>query len=425
MKNVTALLACVLLAGCGPRGPKEGFAPIDPEAAVFWDRQTTETAELLQQLAADFNASWKEGPPLKVERSGGYDEIFRKTSASIRAHVLPSMAVCYENMTAQYIPTGAVRALDEYMRDAQTGFSQSELDDFFPAVLETNRYAEFGGKMYSFPFTKSVLMMYFNKAVLAKAGFDRPPDTWDEFLAQCRAVKAKTGKFAYAVNPDCSTIDGMIFSRGGEVYADGKARFDSPESIAVFELYETLAKEGLAYQISAAFDDEIAFSKDDVAFTFRTGSGRIHVAALMQDRMDQWGLVRIPQADPAHPRTVLYGGNICLFNTTPEQARTAWAFVKYFTSKETMVRWALGTGYLPFRRSVADDPAVKDLWAQWPYSRASFDCLDFARPEPNIRGWQEVREVVAKALRQVLDGNLTGREAAAALQRQTEELLKR
>ena len=279
--------------------------------------------------------------------------------------------------------------------------------------------------MYSFPFTKSVLMMYFNKALLSQAGFDRHPETWDEFLEQCRAVKAKTGKYAWAINPDCSTIDAMIFSMGGEVFADGKPRFDSPEAIRVFELYETLAKEELAYRIQGAYDDEVALAKDEAAFVFRTSSGRIHVAALMQARMDQWGMARIPQADPAHPATVLYGGNICIFNTTPEQAQTAWAFVKYFTSPETMVRWATGAGYLPFRKSVTENPAMKAFWGEWTYNQAAFDCMPFAKPEPNVRGWQDVRDLAVTALQKVLDGTQSGREAAQTLQRQAEEALHR
>lgn len=426
MKKIMVVAVCgLLMAACGAKGPQEGFVPVDSGAAVFWDRQSTETAELMQQVAADFNGGWKGGLPLKVERAGGYDDIFRKVTASIHAHVLPSMAVCYENMTSQYIPTGAVLPLDDLINNPKEGFSKEDLDDFFPAVLESNRFSEFGGKTYSFPFTKSVLVMYFNKAVLAQAGFDHPPVTWEEFLEQCRAVKAKTGKFAYAINPDCSTIDAMIFSRGGEVYADGKLLFDSPEAISVFSLYEAIAKEGLGYQISGTYDDEVAFAKDEVAFTFRTASGRIHVAALMHDRMEQWGLTRIPQADPDHPKTVLYGGNICLFDTTPEQSRTAWAFVKYFTSKECMARWAVNTGYVPFRKSVADEPAVQQFWAQWTYNRTGFDCLAFARPEPNIGGWQEIRELAAKSLCNVLNGRQTGPEAARALQQQAEAVLKR
>lgn len=409
--------------GCG--APPDGFQPVDKDSVVFWDRQVTESAEFLKQIVDEFNAAHRDGLPIKVERAGGYDDIFRKVTASIRARVLPGMAVSYENMTAQYIPTGAVMPLDGLVNDPDQGFSKEQLEDFFPAVLDTNRYTDFGGKMYSFPYTKSVLMMYFNKAVLAQAGISAPPATWDEFLDQCRAVKTKLGKYAYAVHPDCSTLDGMIFSLGGEVIRDGVPLYGAPESIRAFEIYETLAKEKLAYQIAGGYDDQIAFGKDEAAFIFRTSSGRPHITMLMSTRMDQWGMAVIPQADPSRPATVLFGGNICIFNTAPEQTRAAWAFIKYFTNPEIMVRWALGTGYLPFRKSAAEHPDMKRFWAEWEYNRTAFDCLPFAKSEPNLAGWQRVREYAAAALRKVLEGSLTGRAAALELQQQAAEVLKK
>ncbi len=59
---LAALLA--LSAGCGGQNRSEGvegslgrYKPIDDSTAPFWDRQTTETAKLLQEIADEFNAS--------------------------------------------------------------------------------------------------------------------------------------------------------------------------------------------------------------------------------------------------------------------------------------------------------------------------------------------------------------------------------
>ncbi|HIJ73984.1 MAG TPA: extracellular solute-binding protein, partial [Candidatus Hydrogenedentes bacterium] len=133
----------------------------------------------------------------------------------------------------------------------------------------------------------------------------------------------------------------------------------------------------------------------------------------------------IPQADPANPRTVLYGPNICIFDTTPEQKRIAWEFVKFFTSPEVSVRWALGTGYLPIRKSAAEDPALQAFWAQWEYNRAGFDCLAFARTEPNLAGWQEVRGLVENAETAILSGIQSAQDAATDLTRAADAVLAR
>jgi len=423
------MVLALFFAGCGGQSAQQTAAryqPVNSSAAVFWDRQITESAELMRQLAEEFNATRGDALPIKVEHTGNYTDIFKKVSASIQAGSLPSIAVGYQSMTAEYLQANAVVALEPFMDDPQRGLSQDDLNDFFPAMLETNRYPDHGNKLYSFPFCKSVLMLYFNKRVLADAGFSEPPKTWDEFLDQSRQIKAKLGKKAYAVNADCSTIAGMIFSMGGEVVSGKETLFDSPAALRTFELLETMIQEGLAYQITpGTYDDETALTQGEVAFSLRTSAGRTNVVLLMEGRQDEWGMAMIPQADPANPATVLYGPNICIFNTTPEQQQAGWDFIKFFTSKDVSTRWALGTGYLPIRKSAEEDPQMQAFWAEWPYNRAAFDCLPYAKSEPNLSGWQEVRTLVENAETEILTGLKPAKQAASELKQKADAVLSR
>ncbi len=418
--NIILPLLCLLVVGCSQH---EGYAPINPDTILFWDRQVTETAELLSELVEEFNEG-RDAPLVKAEYTGNYAEIFRKVRASIQARSVPDMAVAYESMTVEYIRAGAALQLDPLLNDSESGLTKEDWDDFFPVVIETNRYREFGGKTYSFPFCKSVLMMYFNRRVLGRAGLDAPPETWEEFLDQCRTIKAATGLPAYAVSVDASTIDGMIFSMGGEVVSGRTALFDSREALEVFKLLETLTREKLAYPIDGGtHNDKIALAHDEVAFVFRSSSHRTNVTELMDGDLDRWGMTRIPQADPAQPATVLYGPNICIFDTTDEHTQIAWDFVRFFTSKENVVRWALGSGYVPIRKSAAQDPRIQELWDEWPCNRAAFDCLPFSKSEPTVMGWQEVRGLIEKAETAVLTGFQSAEDATAELTRDANAVL--
>ncbi len=414
------------VSGCNPAAPSsDGFEPINETQVVFWDRQTTETAKLLEKITAEFNAS-NDGMAVAIETTGNYGEIYRKVMASIQARRLPAMAVSYESMTAQYAASGAVVGLDALVADPERGISSADLEDFFPAVLGSNYYADYDGQLLSFPFSKSVLMLYANHRVLKEAGIDGPPKTWDEFLEQCRSIKAKTGKFAYAISVDCSTISGMIFSMGGELIVDGQFQYDQPAAIQAFTLLETLINEDLAYQIQArTYDDEVAFARDDVAFTTRTSAGSANMALAMGGKNDSWSLNPIPQSDPAHPATILFGPNITLFTTGAAQEQVAWDFVRHFTSTPVMTEWVLATGYLPIRKSVANDGRIQAYWAAWPSNRAPYDCLETARTEPNLLRWQEIRSSVERAESAVLAKLKTGKEAALELQQEAQGLLDR
>lgn len=438
--------ACLAVNGCGLAPKQEAAAPangepttnigtaqpvartfksVENDTAVFWVRFSTETGDIMNQLVADFNQG-RAGLPVKADYIGGYSEIYRKVTAGILGNTLPAMALAYESMTTEYVKSGAVAGLDPFIADPEIGLSAEELDDFFPAALASNRYAQFNDKLYSFPFSKSVLVMYYNIKVLAQAGIEAPPRTWDEFLEQCRTVKAKTGLYPLALNIDCSTINGFIFSMGGEVTDGDRALFDSPESLKVFKLIETLGKEQLAIQVPPnTYDDDSALAQNRIAFSFRTSSAKESIAMLMAGDNERWGVAVIPQADPANPKTVLYGGNICIFNTTPEQQRTAWEFTRFFTSREGTVRWAVQSGYLPVRKSAADHSDMQKYWAQWEYNRVGFDCLPFAKVEPNLAGWQEVRGIVEKGETAVLRGVQTAEQAVAAITAEANAALDR
>src|SRR5690606_13515337 len=134
---------------------------IQPNRVMLWDRQTTETRELLQQIVSEFNAA-HDALPVEAEYIGGYTEIYKKVSAGSGAGTLPSMAVAYESMTVEYIEAGAVQPLDPLVEDSECGMTAEDLEDFFPAVLESNRFEQYGNQLYSFPFSKSVLVMFFN-----------------------------------------------------------------------------------------------------------------------------------------------------------------------------------------------------------------------------------------------------------------------
>ncbi len=406
-----------MMAGsCGDGTSRtDGFKPIDDSAAVMWVRQTTTAEELLNELVDAFNAE-RDGLQVKIEYAGDYQDIYQKVSASIQAKTLPGMSVAYESMTTEFAMSGAVQRLDDLIADPDVGITEAELDDFFPGVLETNRYAALGGGTYSFPFSKAVLVMYFNQRVLREAGIESPPTSWDEFNDQCRTVKQQTGKFGYAIDIDCSTLDGFLMSMGGEIVTDNGQAFAGPEMLQVFRMLRTLVDDDLAYLTPPrTFEDRSAFAQDEVAFIFRSSSHLAPIGELMEGDREAWGVAAIPQIDPDNPRTVLYGPNACIFAIGEEQVRTSWEFIRFFSRPENSVKWALGTGYLPVRKSAAELPELKAYWAEWAGHRVPYDCLAFARPEPNQAGWQEVRGLLEASAKDVITGIRSPEEAAKNL----------
>ena len=73
--------------------------------------------------------------------------------------------------TAKFAANGWLMPLDD-------AYSQKELDEFIPSVLEAGRYR---GHLYRVPFRGDVGMLYYRKDLVRK-----PPETWRELTAICR-----------------------------------------------------------------------------------------------------------------------------------------------------------------------------------------------------------------------------------------------
>jgi multiple sugar transport system substrate-binding protein len=329
------------------------------------------------------------------------------------------MAVGYESMVADYMDANAVVSLDDYVKSTKYGLTKAETDDFVPAFWEANKYPQFKNQMLSFPFTKSMLAMYYNADMLKAAGIAKVPETWDDFQAACDALQKNNIK-CLAISVDASTIDGWIFSRGGTLLSDDEksVKFNAAPAYDSLTLIQTLVKKGEAYQISKANADEADFGAKRVAFAFATTSGLSYWDKAVAGQFN-WGVAVLPHATDVQPVTVQYGGDITIFKSTPEKQLAAWLFVKYFTSKDVTAKWAAASNYTPVRTSAFDTAPIQQRIQALPqYGTAIKTILPYAKPEPYVKGWQPTRTFLEDGLVAVINGTKEPKAAiddAAAL----------
>jgi multiple sugar transport system substrate-binding protein len=412
LTRLAALLALAALTACAPRGPQPKSAPqTTPSAAAsgpltLWHTQTQQNEQLLKALVAEWN-SQPGARQVVANYIGNYDQLYEKIKAAAAARdrgVLPDLAVAYESMIADYMAADLVRPLDDLVADPKDGLDKASLADIFPAYLETNRFAQFGNKLLSFPFTKSNLMLFVNETMLAEVGA-RPPRTWDELLAACRALRRKHAELSpFSVYVDPSAIDGLILSFGGKLLEpDGGAGFGGAATTKAFAFYDTLFREKLAYQATDKGKQNNDFANGKCAFFLRSSTARPDIAKLVAGKFN-WVVSGLPTAPGVAPVTVLFGANICVMKTAPEREQAAWSFIRWFTSTDITARWALGSGYLPVRKSAAQTGLMQAFHTKEKQAKQCFDALEIAVAEPNVAGWQDVRKCLETALASIING---------------------
>jgi ABC-type glycerol-3-phosphate transport system substrate-binding protein len=430
-----------VIAACGPGGGGPGTSSGvnvkfgDPVRAVFWHTQSGTNETALNEMVDKFNKTNGKNITLVSEYQGSYTQVFQKIMAAIQAGSPPDTAVAYESMVAEYTKANAVIDLDPYAIRGPLAYTKESLDDIFPAYIESNRYDAFNGKLLSFPFTKSLAVQYYNEDLLRGAGIAKlplPNSIWSmtEFKEYMAKVSKPGAVYGHNIRIDTSYIDAFVYANQGELLTKDKTkvRFTDPQWIEVFEMWDKMVKDGHAY-VAEGRNYQADFGNQRVATYHESSTGRSFVKA--DNIMDKatgrekfkWGIGMLPQKDTSKPATVMFGGNITVFRTTELKQAASWEWIKFFMDKDQTVDWSIKSSYMPTRKSSAEHPVLKAFWEKEPQAKQAFELTRFAKPEPNITAWQDIRTILEGALTAVTTGKSAPKAALEQAARDANRLI--
>ncbi len=387
-------------AAAGTGSPVDQVTISKPVEINFWHVYSDGSAQgdKLAALIKDFQAK-NPNITVKAQYVGSYDPLFQKIQTGIAGGQTPDVAVAYENQVAEYQQANVIIPLDDYVKSQKYGLPKDDYADILSAYRYDNFYAAYKNQMLSFPFTKSVELMYYNADMLKAAGVD-VPKTWDDFQKAAKAVTKGDVK-GYAVGIDVSLFNGGVYSRGGQLISEDQKKwlFNNQQGVDQLSMYQQMIKDGSAYQVAKAFGDQTDFAQGRAAFTFSSSAGiPFYVKDVNDNIKANWNVALPPHGTGRDNSTVMYGANVTLFKSTAEKQLASWLFIKYFTSKEVNPDWSTATGYLPVRTSGLADDRVKAAAAKQPQYGVALQVQQFGTPEPNVRQAQAARNHISDAL---------------------------
>lgn len=439
MRSLFALsfAAVLVIAACGPAGPVEQAGPAkDTEAditlsapvqVVLWHNQTGASAKNFEGMVADFNSSNGKGITVKPEVQGNYTQIYQKMLGAIQAGAMPDGVVAVENQVADYARAGVIVEIDQYMSSKKNGLSKESLGDIYKPYLDSNRYPQYGNKILSFPFIKSLEVNMVNEDLLKELGFSAPPKTWEEFEKMARAAKrvgpdGKVTRWGWA-GMGTEAFLAQVLTRGGKILnPDGTVGWAGKEGLETLKVYQRCIEEQYCY-VPTGFDWQDRFGEGNLLFATGTSTGRPFIRAAFKKPI-AWSIFGMPTAGgPA--QTIQFGGVIAITKSTPEKQLAVWEFLKWFTDTKQTARWAVLSGYMPVRASALEDAALKAHWAgPDAQGKQAFDLVPTSAAGPSIRGWQEVRDAIFEALTKVQTKTATPEDALGAAAAKANNALK-
>lgn len=398
--GLVLLLTSVMVgfSGCAVNEPvPEGRILIN-----FWHGMGGPLGEVLNALIKEYNTT-QDKYFIRGVNMGSYDTLQKKILASVVAGRSPDIAQNFEALTLKLSKAGKLICLDDLI--AQEPDAATFKDDIIPVMLRNNT---FDGKLWSFPFNKSVPVLYYNKDMFREVGLDpdKPPQSADELMAYCRQLTRDTNGDG---DPDIVGYGMTIrneWNWSNQFVSFGGTVFD-PETRKVFldcqagrqatSTFYTMLIEGTA-KFAEGYDHQNDWLAGKVAMFESSIVSRVYLKGKIKF---DFGVAPVINGD-VKPGVILSGTNINIFNNgDPEKIAGCWDFIKWFTSTDNGARWSLGSTYMPVRKSSLQADVMQEALAADPNLAAPYKQLDYASFSPRIPEWFECRVKISDELEQL------------------------
>jgi multiple sugar transport system substrate-binding protein len=268
------------------------------------------------------------------------------------------------------------------------------------------------GKIYGLPIAASARALYYNKEMLAKAGFPGGPASWDDVVAAAEKIKTDGGN-GFGLMAKGTEVDVYFYyalwTFGGEVIGpDNKAAFASPAGVKALTLYKSMLDRGLSQA------GPTNYSREDLQNLFKQGRlGMMITAPFLASQIAKeaptlsYGVVPVPKGTTT--ATYAVTDSVVMFNNSKVKEAAA-KFLDFLFTKEPRVEFTRNEGFLPTTKEEAGDP----FFTNNAQLKVFVDLLPAARFAPTITGWEDTAKAVTDAVQSVYLGSATPEAALTA-----------
>lgn len=311
---------------------------------VFWHGMGGGQEATLISLTEQFMAE-NENIKIDLQNQGNYGDLSQKLVATSQSPSnLPTITQAYPDWVLPMINEGLVIPLDDYINNEVIGF-----DNWDDILSGLRAGVEYEGKIYGIPFNKSTEVIWYNKTLFDELGLE-VPTTYEELEEVSKTITAEKGIPAAGFDSLANYMSTYLINNGVEFDADLDITGDAVREAAQYHMDGIVGE----YFRIAGTDRYLSgpFASEQMAMYIGSNAGETYV----REGVD--GKFEYAAAPYPSEKSIQQGTDIYMFeNATPEQRTAAYEYLKYLTSKDAQIEWALGTGYMPVRESAIQDEA--------------------------------------------------------------------
>ncbi|MCL4458301.1 MAG: sugar ABC transporter substrate-binding protein [Chloroflexi bacterium] len=337
-----------LLSACAPGPPAATPTPLVKEITWPYD-----VYDFWVNQAKEFTK--KTGIKVKYE-SVPFPQLHDKFLASFMAGGAEYDAVhVRDDWVGEFAPKGWLEPLDKWVTKEMKA-------ENYPKAFD---YLSYKGKIYGVPRYIWLWQFYYNKELLAAAGFKEPPTTWDDVRAMAKKL-TKPPQYGWIATYGGFLSVNMFTVRlraeGGEFMKDDAPTFNSPEGLKALEFMVDMIKDGSvdpsSFEMATTGPMTDIFIQGRVAMMISTPPTLTMAADPAKSKVI--GKVDVALAPGSKLRSAGFseqgGVGIPAASTKKEWG---WEWAKFVCSREQQKKMAIGIGRIPTIPDLLKDPEVQ------------------------------------------------------------------
>ncbi len=385
MKKGKLITLCILpltlacLTGCNG-GSKSDDGTIE---ISFWHTLSYDTQ--LQNIVDKFEEEYPNIHVTLTKQSTDYSGLKELVEQGFPANNYPNMTLCYPDHVADYLSTGKVVQLDQYIDDPKIGWTEEDKADVLSNLVATGQNLQVEGT-WCLPFAASTEALYYNSNIiigLDLSSIDPSINdgnalteayinslTWEELFDHLLpALKSYcdsndiinqsndyTGILGYDSDDNLfitlAEQYGYDYTSVNTATGKGEILFNNDNMKNEMKTFNNAYNQGWFQTKGTAGDNYINNYYTEQGFLFTVGStGGVKYEIPGSGSFTTY-CARVPQAEGHDAKQICQGPSICVLDHGSKAENEAcWTFYKYLTNTENTLYWALETGYMPIRES--------------------------------------------------------------------------
>jgi multiple sugar transport system substrate-binding protein len=381
----TAVLALSACAGGGSTGSAASSAPaakITKPVTITFD-EVESSGTLKTEMASLVSAFEKANPKITVSLApyATYGDLFTAEKAQVAASKAPTIGQAYEDEAQTFAQAGSIVPISQVAGTARP----AELSTFYTGVQKDLYLPD--GKMWMWPFSKSLQLLFYNATLLKQDGI-AVPATWPQFISALKTA-SRDGVIGTTIDPGSAAgqtsgeewLEELAAASGTPVYtAAGAPQFTSAAAESALSSLVSLKKAG-ALATGTNFPGETALGARKGLVDISSSAGYFFEAQAVGSKFPLT-TTPLPSGSAGAPDEMA-GGNIVVFSTaTAEQKAAAWKFMEYLATPQVQAEWSSATGYYPETAQALTQPAMARYLAQNPWVKTTIGGLNSAITDP-------------------------------------------